>query len=159
MKAPIATDPSHLLREETARAIDTAREEIRSAAHTWLNAGHVRIAGHLLAIERWVYIQTNELWLGFGLTPPPTVLTVQTPNPVAAKCRHKWGMPAVAGGRPACDRCGVEKSAQGRPKGPVTATVAGVTEVDPPSAPLPLSRPAHDYERTPVPPYSYPGPK
>jgi hypothetical protein len=70
---------------------------------------------------------------------PPLVLEEDdAPAPAAVACRHKWRVDSAGNGPPTCERCGKVKSAQGRPKGPPSATVDGVTKKDPPSAVLPM---------------------
>lgn len=60
-----------------------------------------------------------------------------------AKCRHEWDRTVAP---PVCTKCGKPKSAQGRPKGPPVATVAGVTKQDPSSLPLREALPSAQLE-------------
>lgn len=114
------------------------------------------LAGKLYVLRELAYRAAQDVLILWGSLLPPILEPAQPPKrgggrkPNATtggtataapptRCRHDWGAPATPGGPPVCAKCGNPKSAQGRKAAgaPPTATVDGVTKVDPPSRPLP----------------------
>lgn len=114
---------------------------------------NVSSGGHLVRVDVLAALSLAGATIG-GLRdallegPPLALEPEEVPAPTPVKCRHSWvfSEDGKAIDPPRCQKCGARKSPQGRPKGPPTATVAGVTKQDPPSRVLPI------VAREPLPP-------
>jgi hypothetical protein len=150
-------------REELTADASDFRESLNLRATMALEAGELEAAGLMLVLERFVYVNVNKLNLvlsGKRANPAAVAVPIETAadedeeieaapaRPAKpAKCKHpEWDTTKTP---PVCKKCGKPKSARGRKNADpaanvATATVEGVTKIDPPSAPLPLGDAAAD---------------
>lgn len=141
---PMNRDDEELLTEAS-----NFRETLNDRAMRHIDGGADQPAGHLLALERRIYVAMNKYALAEGLTAVTqevAAAAVLTPSPrevpaqTKEKCRHSWTGHSDGGTIVwKCDLCGTTKSPRGRKaKAPAAAENSAVQQ----SPAVPAAAPA-----------------
>lgn len=127
--------------DERDQELLTESNDFRAALNTratvHIGDGADQAAGHLLVLERRIYVAMNQYALAQGLNAAEqeqvAAAPLLSPSPRPEKCRHDWLL-KLGAQKETCTICGIEKSARGRKAKPAaesTATVPAAAVVGP----------------------------